>query len=111
MNALGYAPRVPADPVGLADPQIRRQWQGRNMVVYSFVSLKNPPLIIDIFIEHPIPFRELIDASTVVDYDQTPVRICSIEHLIRLKQMANRPKDLEDIEALNIVRDERDNPT
>jgi uncharacterized protein (DUF1330 family) len=107
MNELSYAPRVPADPTGLADPETRKSWQARHMLVYSFVSLMNPPLIVDVFIEHPIPFGELIDRSSVTDFGGVPTRICSIDHLVTLKQMAGRPKDIEDIDALKLTRDER----
>ncbi len=109
LTKANYMPRMPIDPKGLADPTLRESWQKRNMVVYSFVSINNPPVIVDVFISHPIPFDELLASSDWKDYYGTPTRTCSLEHLIQLKQLSNRPKDQDDIESLRIAN-ERNRP-
>jgi hypothetical protein len=51
----------------------------------------------------PIDFEELWSNSKLVDLGGTSARIASIPDLIRLKQIAARPIDLADIEALEVM--------
>jgi hypothetical protein len=39
----------------------------------------------------------------VIDLESTRVVIASIEDLVRLKRAANRPKDIEDVAALEAI--------
>jgi Nucleotidyl transferase of unknown function (DUF2204) len=41
--------------------------------------------------------------SLTIDLDGTPVQIVGVDDLIRMKQAAGRPSDIEDIEALTTV--------
>lgn len=59
------------------------------------------------FADHPIPFADLWASSEVVELPTTRVRIASIDHLIELKRLAGRPKDLADIEKLEEIRRRR----
>ena len=58
----------------------------------------------DLFVENPIDFDLLYERSQVVTLATTSVRIASIEDLIQLKRLANRPEDQRDIEALQAIR-------
>jgi hypothetical protein len=60
---------------------------------------------IDIFTDCPIPFEELWrEAVNVEVADGIPVKVASVDHLIRLKQIAGRPQDLADIQRLEGLR-------
>ena len=51
-------------------------------------------------------FPDLDGAATTEDVEGIPIRVASIEDLIRMKKAAGRPKDLIAIEWLTAVRDE-----
>lgn len=100
-TAAGYRPLAPVDPIALADPAQRREWQAsRNMQVFSFWDSSNTRPTVDIMLAPAVPFEELWAAASVVNLGGHEVRIASIEHLIRMKSAAGRPQDLADIERL-----------
>ena len=70
------------------------------MTVFSMSHPGQPGLSIDLFAQHPIPFDELWERSQVFDVDGTGIRVCSLDDLIKLKQLAGRNKDMDDIEKL-----------
>ena len=47
-----------------------------------------------------VPFAELFERSTNIAIGETTVRVASVEDLIRAKQTASQPKDLEDLKHL-----------
>ena len=55
---------------------------------------------VDVFVRFHVPFGELWSASERVRAGGSVVRVCSIEHLIRVKRLVTRPDDPSDIEAL-----------
>jgi hypothetical protein len=111
LTSLGFRPRAPVEPFAFADSATRRQWvQEKGMRVFSLWDPANPMLEIDLFAEHPIDFEELWNRAEIVTLTQTVVRIASIRDLIRLKQLAGRPQDLADVEALENILRRREGP-
>ena len=51
-----------------------------------------------------VSYQELEKELVVKDLGGLPVRICSVDHLIRFKQEAGRPQDIDDIEVLNRLK-------
>jgi len=51
------------------------------------------------------PFAELDHHARSVELGETTVRVCSLEHLIAMKQASSRPRDIDDLEALVALRD------
>jgi len=45
-------------------------------------------------------FAVLEAGATEVDMDGLPVRVCSLEHLLEMKRASERPRDRDDLEAL-----------
>jgi hypothetical protein len=59
---------------------------------------------VDAFARFRLPFEELWAASEhLADAGGRPARVCSLEHLIRMKLLDGRPNDLQDVEALRAV--------
>lgn len=101
LTRLGLRPRAPVDPRSFADPAQRRSWiEEKGMTVLGMWAPARPMLSVDVFVDTPIPFDELFAAATLLQLRTTTVRVASIEHVIRLKQIADRPVDRDDIAAL-----------
>ena len=60
---------------------------------------------VDLFIRYPIPFAELSRDAEIRNIGDQPVRIASLEHLLKAKRFNNRPHDLADIEGLMKLND------
>jgi len=101
LSGEGYKPRIPVQAMEFADNNKRKQWiETKGMTVFSMFHPEQPGLSIDLFAQHPIPFDELWERSQVFDVDGTGIRVCSLDDLIMLKQLAGRNKDMDDIEKL-----------
>ena len=97
----GYRAIAPVDPMSLADPNLRREWQAtRGMKVFSFWDTTNTRPTVDVMLSPVVPFEDLWSDATTARIGGVEVRIASISHLIQMKQEAGRPQDLADIERL-----------
>lgn len=105
LNAHGFKPRAPVDPLQFADPEQRTRWlEEKGMQVFSMTRPDNPGVSVDLFAHHPIPFDILWARSVITDIGGQSIRICSIDDLIELKRLAGRPRDLNDIEQLTKIK-------
>lgn len=106
---LGFRPRLPVDPRDFADPVIRSQWVAeRNLQVFSLYHPDDPLSEIDLFATHLLPFEQLHADADAIEVGPVRVSVAAIPHLIQLKRAAGRPHDLEDIEVLSRLQQERD---
>jgi predicted nucleotidyltransferase len=101
LTGLGFVPRTPVDPELLSDPTERASWKQRNMVALAFYDDQPPWTVVDVFIDHPIDYDQLLAQSVVIETQGVPMRVCGLLHLITLKEEANRPKDIEDLRWLH----------
>lgn len=101
MANLGFKPRVPADPLGLADPLTRREWsEEKGMLVFTFMHPRTPFADVDVLLSPRVPFEELWARRVGKRLGETTVFVAGIPHLKALKGVAGRKQDLADIEAL-----------
>ena len=101
-------PRVPVEIEELADANKREIWkQERNMKVFSFYNPENDLEVIDIMIQDYINFDEAYKNVEKVSDGSLTVSMISIDDLIRLKGIANRPNDRADIEVLKKLKELR----
>lgn len=106
--ALGLRPRAPVDASGFAEPAVRRSWiEDKGMRVFSFWDPTDPLREVDLFVEHPIPFEALFARADELSLGGTTVRVASVDDLIALKRLADRAEDRLDIEALEVIREEK----
>ena len=104
LAAFGLRPRVPVDPEDFADERMRASWvRDKGMQVFSLFKPDDPLLSVDVFAEPPVEFGGLYARAEVCEIEGIPVRIASIPDLIHLKQLANRPRDREDVEKLRDI--------
>jgi Nucleotidyl transferase AbiEii toxin, Type IV TA system len=97
----GYRAMAPVDPVSLANPELRREWQTtRNMKVFSFWDTTNTRPTVDVMLAPVVSFDDLWADAAITTIGDVEVRIASVQHLIRMKEAAGRPQDLADLERL-----------
>lgn len=53
------------------------------------------------------PFFSLDQRAKTVDIDGLEVRVCSLEDLLAMKRASERPRDKDDLEALEAGQDQR----
>ncbi len=76
LTVAGYRPLAPVDPIALADPEQRREWQTvRNMQVFSFWDSSNTRPTVDIMLSPEVPFEELWTAAPVMSIGGHQVRV------------------------------------
>lgn len=104
MKKLDYIPKAPVDPLELADEKIRKRWiKEKNMIVFSYQHRKNAMDVIDVFVEHPFPFDEMWKQRKQIKLSGYTLHVVGLEHLMKMKQKASRPKDDMDLRYLNAV--------
>ena len=97
----GYRPMAPVDPLSLADPERRHDWQtSRGMQVFSFWDTTNTRPTVDVMLAPVVSFDDLWTDAARVMIGGIDVRIASIPHLIWMKEAAGRTQDLADVERL-----------
>jgi predicted nucleotidyltransferase len=53
------------------------------------------------------PFAALAERASEVDIDGLVVRVCSLDDLLAMKRASDRPRDRDDVEALEAAREGR----
>lgn len=105
MERLGYVPRVPVSPVELVSREKREEWiREKGAVVFTFLDPKNPLKHVDIFLSNPTDFAEAYAERQVIPVGQTAISAVSLETLITMKETAGRPRDLEDVRHLKMIK-------
>ena len=109
LNNIGYSPAVPVTVSELINPEIRQQWiTHKNMTVLSLISNLQPDTTLDIFITEPFNFDAEYNSSEIVELDtDLSVHIISLPSLIRMKQKVARNKDIDDIQHLKYIMEEK----
>jgi hypothetical protein len=74
----------------------------------NFYSELHRPVTVDVFVSDPFDFdREYDNAMRGELAPGLTVRFVSLPTLIAMKQVANRPRDLDDIEHLRVIMEEK----
>ncbi|MBI2294922.1 MAG: hypothetical protein HYU76_02500 [Betaproteobacteria bacterium] len=109
LAGLGYRPTVPVTAGQFADAAQREQWiREKGMQVLNFHSDRYRPFTVDVFVSVPFDFDSEYEAA--MQGEVAPglvVRFVSIPALIAMKKLANRPRDLDDIEHLRMIMEEK----
>jgi hypothetical protein len=109
LAGLGYRPTVPVTAEQFVDEALRARWiREKSMQVLNFHSDLHRPVTVDVFVTEPFDFDS--EYEMAMQGELAPglmVRFVSISTLIAMKQLANRPRDLDDIEHLRIIIEEK----
>ncbi len=105
LEAIGYMPKLPVTQEQFKDKKQRDIWKKEKaMLVFSFVKKKPPFALIDIFIKEYIKFEAVYKARIKVRVGNITIPTISIDHLIKLKKIASREVDLNDIVQLKEIK-------
>ncbi len=109
LASLGYRPTVPVTAEQFASQAQRARWiRDKGMQVLNFQSDLHRPVSVDVFVAEPFDFDREYDAA--MQGELAPgltVRFVSIPTLVAMKRLANRPRDIDDIEHLRLILDEQ----
>lgn len=111
LASLGYRPVVPVTAAQFADAGQRRRWADeKHMQVLAFHSDLHRETSVDIFATEPFDFDQEHQAAVPGELAAgLRVRFVTIPTLIAMKEIANRPRDRDDIEHLRLLlQDQRD---
>ena len=104
LERIGYRPQAPVHAKDFADKPTRETWaRERGMIVFSLYSEANP-VVVDLFVRSPMDFEGLWTRSEVRALEGGPVRVASLDDLIRIKRTAARPQDLVDVTELEAIQ-------
>jgi hypothetical protein len=103
LHGAGYNMKIPVTPEQFADPATREKWRSeKNMLVLQLWSDAHRATPVDVFITEPFPFIE--EQSRAPQFEVAPglwAPFVSKETLLKMKQAAGRPQDIEDVRRLN----------
>lgn len=104
LTEWGYRPKVPVNPMDLADDAKRNSWiDEKGMKAMNFYSGKTPIGEIDIVFDSPVPYEELKSRAVTFEIEGEKIPTVSIRDLIKLKEMSGRKQDIADVEYLKAI--------
>jgi hypothetical protein len=104
MNEMGFKPKAPVPAEAFISAANRESWmQDKGMKVFSFYHPGEMVSLVDVFVSEPIPYSEMSKRRDIKMIDDFSIPVASIRDLIKLKQIAGRPQDIEDIKALEAL--------
>lgn len=109
LGTLEYRPLVPITAGQFADPEMRSQWiKEKGMKVLNFFSDQYKDTPIDIFVFEPFNYEKEIPVCMRTELlPGITVQFVSLPTLIHMKEMANRPRDVDDLQHLRWILEEQ----
>ena len=102
---LGFSPVIPVAIESLKDAaQIERWYREKGMLAFA---LREPTLagsVIDVLVRPEVSYENLLVEAVDGELFGRKIKVASIDHLLLMKRIANRPKDQLDIVALEKIK-------
>jgi len=104
LKGLGYRPRAPVALDAFADAAQRESWRrDKGLTVFSLWNPTQPALEVDLFVSEPFDFDTVYGRAVRVDLETTEATVIALEDLKAMKQRVGRPRDVEDVAALDAL--------
>jgi hypothetical protein len=108
LERLGFRPRAPVTGTAFADASVRKSWiEQKGLTVFSLWSPAHPGFELDLFVSEPFDFDAVYGRALRVPVRATYAVVLSIDDLIAMKRAVGRGRDLDDVAALEALRDRR----
>lgn len=109
LEALGYRPAIPVTAEQFADRSTREDWiREKGMQVLPLWSDRHRDTPVDVFVAEPFDFpTEYAKAYWGELSSDVRIPFVRIETLIRMKEDVGRPRDLDDVEHLRMIQEDR----
>ena len=106
MNELGFKLDIPVKIEDFINPENRKIWsKEKNIKVFSLYNpLKEIERVV-VLVENYINFSDAYERRKDIDAKGIILPILSIDDLISVKKIANRKRDIIDIEALEKIKE------
>lgn len=104
-KSFGLAPVIPAPIDALKNAAQIEQWhREKGMLAFA---LREPGVagsVIDVLVRSDVSYERLMTQAVMMPLFGRQVATASIDHLLEMKRVANRPKDRLDIDALEKIK-------
>jgi hypothetical protein len=101
----GLAPVIPVPIDSLKNATLIDQWhREKGMLAFALREPSVAGSVIDVLVRPDVSFERLSADATEAEFMGKRIRIASIDHLLEMKRIASRPKDLLDIAALEKIK-------
>lgn len=102
---LGLVPVIPVSIDSLKNADLIDQWhREKGMLAFA---LREPTVagsVIDVLVRPDVSYEKLNADAVIGELFGRHVKLASIDHLLEMKRIANRPKDQLDIVALEKIK-------
>jgi hypothetical protein len=104
-KSFELAPVAPVPIESLENTSLMARWyQEKGMLAFALRESGIAGSVIDVLIKSEVPFAKLKSDAVIARLFERDIAIASIDDLITMKRVANRPKDRLDIEALERLK-------
>lgn len=98
VKSLGFHERIPLFARDLWDPKYRKMLlEEKNMIAFSYYNAPRGELVIDLILNSPQSFETMWASKAIRNDGGTTLYLVNVEHLIEMKEIANRPQDQYDV--------------
>jgi len=110
-DTMGYKPRAPVMLNDFIYAEKRAEWiTEKGLTVFSLWNPDEPATEVDIFVEPPIDFDKAYSAGVNFSItNEVDVKVLCLNDLVFIKRQAGRQKDMDDIDNLIAIHEEKNN--
>ena len=102
LNSIGLQSRIPVRAQDII--KMRKEFiKERNLIAWSFVDFKNPSRQADLLITEDLALLK----TDTIKVGGRKIKVATLEELLRMKKISNRPQDQIDIENIKRLLNEK----
>ncbi|TSA14629.1 MAG: hypothetical protein D4R74_07935 [Betaproteobacteria bacterium] len=104
-QGYGLVPAIPVPLDSLRNASLIDQWhREKGMLAFALREPHSGGIVVDVLVRPDLSYERLIASATAGELFGRKVWIASIDDLLAMKRVANRPKDQLDVAALEKIK-------